>query len=184
MKRITNTDLLSRPKLRTIMKNHEESNLQKQCVAWFRAQYPQFAMLMTHPINEGGKNTRASGAIHKGEGTVAGVPDLLFFLPSYMQTKDTMDRPIWTEIHGLGIEMKTSTGKQSPEQKKFQKMFEAAGYSYHIVKSFEEFRLLVIWYINMAYEGYKKDITETYKKLQKEAEDKEREHFYKVIGKK
>lgn len=187
MSKITNTDLLSRPKLRAIMKNHEESNLQQQCVAWFREQYPQYAMLMTHPINEGRDHTaqdRRRQGIHKAEGAVAGVPDLLFFLPSYMQTKDTQDRPVWTEVHGLGIEMKTSTGKQSPEQKRFQKMFEAAGYSYHIVKSLEQFRLLVMWYINMSYEGVRTAITETHKQLVKEAEDKEREHFYKVIGKK
>ena len=61
--------------------NHEESKLQKACVAWFRAQYPQYAMLLTHVANEGNGN-RVSAAIHKGEGTVAGVPDLLLFMPA------------------------------------------------------------------------------------------------------
>ena len=37
--------------------NHEESLLQQACVSWFRAQYPQYAMLLVHPINEGSGHT-------------------------------------------------------------------------------------------------------------------------------
>lgn len=47
--------------------NHEESKLQQQCVSWFRAQYPQYAMLLTHMPNEGNGN-RVTGAIRKAEG--------------------------------------------------------------------------------------------------------------------
>lgn len=66
--------------------NHEESKLQQECVAWFRTQYPEYAMLLIHPINEGSGHTqmdRRRQGIHKAEGAVAGAPDLLFFLPSY-----------------------------------------------------------------------------------------------------
>ena len=80
MNKTTYADLLGRPKLRNVMKQYEESRLQQQCVSWFRAQYPEYAMLLTHPINEGNRGTRTQGAIHKAEGTVAGVPDLLFFI--------------------------------------------------------------------------------------------------------
>lgn len=164
--------------------NHEESKLQQQCVAWFRAQYPQYAMLLTHPINEGSKGTRTQGAIHKAEGTVAGVPDLLFFMPSYMKFKDTEGNIVWHEIHGLGIEFKTKEGRQSPEQKQFQKMFEAAGYAYVIIRSYDDFRMLMLNYINTSYWGVKKFIEIAYLAMTKAAEEKEKERFYKTIGKK
>ena len=163
------------------MKRNEESKLQQQCVAWFRAEYPQYAMLLTHPINEGGRNTRVSGAIHKAEGTVAGVADLLFFLPSY-EYKGAAGK--WCEVHGLGIEMKTPKGSQQQEQKDFQKMFEAAGYSYHVVRTFDDFRLLMMQYIGLAYDGYKKDVKAAHKAVKEAAEQREKEKFLKVIGKK
>ncbi len=165
---------------------HDESNLQQECVAWFRSEYPQYAMLLIHPINEGSGHTqmdRKRQGIHKAEGAVAGVPDLLFFLPSYYPVQDEFGQTLWTEVHGLGIEFKTKTGKQSAEQKRFQRYFEAAGYGYHIVRSVEQFRVLMIAYINMAYEGLKAEINIEHHEIVKEAEAKEKAHFYKVIGK-
>ncbi len=167
--------------------NHEESKLQQDCVAWFRSEYPQFATLLIHPINEGSGHTekdRRRQGIHKAEGAVAGAPDLLFFLPSYCPVEGNNNQTIWVEVHGLGIEFKTITGKQSPEQKKFQRYFESAGYGYHIVRSKEQFRVLMITYINMAYEGLKAEINMEHHEIEKEAAAKEKEHFYKVIGKK
>ena len=156
--------------------NHEESKLQQQCVAWFRAQYPHYAMLLTHPINEGSRNTRVSGAIHKAEGTVAGVPDLLLFLPTRI-----------TEIsiyYGLGVEIKTSKGSQSQKQKEFQKMFEAAGYMYVVVRNLEGFQKTINSYIYRTPKDILIYVSEAHCKIKKAAEAKEREHFYKVIGKK
>lgn len=159
------------------MRNHEESNMQKQCVAWFRAQYPQYAMLLTHPINESGKGTRVSGAIHKGEGTVAGVPDLLFFMPAKYWRGCNM-------VHGLGIEFKTAKGKQSQEQKNFEQMFMAAGYAYEVIRSFEAFRQLVNLYIGYIPEMLRREVAATHVEIKQAAEQKEKERFYKIIGKK
>ena len=166
---------------------HEESNTQQVCVSWFRGEYPEYAMLLFHPINEGSGHAdidRRRQAIHKAEGAVAGASDLLFLLPSYMPMPKENGENAWTEVHGLCIEFKSLRGKQSEEQKKFQRMVEAAGYDYHIIRSLEEFRVLMITYINMAYEGRRTDIMLTWKELTEEAERKEKEHFYKVIGKK
>ena len=41
-------------------------------------------------------------------------------------------------FHGLLIEMKSSTGRQTPEQKDFQKNAEARGYCYRVCKSTQE----------------------------------------------
>lgn len=162
--------------------NHEESKLQQQCVAWFRAQYPHYAMLLTHPANEGNGN-RVSGAIHKAEGTVAGVPDLILFMPGrqrYMNGGIRMSKP----APALGIEMKTAKGRQSQQQKDFQKMFEAAGYMYRIVRSLEDFRDLIMIYLEDVDPEVERNIYRTDYMITKAAEAKEREKFYKVIGKK
>lgn len=163
--------------------NHAESKLQQQCVAWFRAQYPQYAMLLTHPANEGNGN-RVTGAIHKAEGTVPGVPDLILFMPAYPGLCFSYITSKWTEVHGLGIELKTSKGRQSQQQKDFQRMFEAAGYAYVVIRSFDEFRLYVSAYILASFEGVRDNIAEAHKELTAEQEEREKEHFMKVIGKK
>ena len=162
--------------------NHAESKLQQACVAWFRAQYPHYAMLLTHPANEGNGN-RVSGAIHKAEGTVAGVPDLLLFMPGrcwFNKDGILMSRP----ASALGIEMKTAKGSQSQQQKDFQKMFEAAGYMYMIVRSLEEFIDVIKGYISEVDPAVRRNVIKSYTSITKAAEAKEREHFYKVIGKK
>lgn len=171
--------------------NHEESKLQQQCVAWFRAQYPQYAMLLVHPINEGSGHSRTDRfrqGIHKAEGAVAGVPDLLLFLPNKTEAKfelkDGRDviRTIW--FHGLGIEFKTKKGTQSQTQKDFERIFEAAGYIYTVMRSFEEFQIYINnWIKELPHEisGY---IIDVYKAVIHEREEKEKEKFYKIIGKK
>ena len=163
--------------------NHEEQKLQMQCVSWFRAQYPQYAMLLTHPINEGGRNTGRTGGIHKAEGTVAGVPDLLLFMhgrKNYRQNGILISKP----ASALGIEMKTAKGKQKQSQKDFQQIFEAAGYMYAVVRSFEEFRSLINGYIDEVDPKVRRTIAAAHVEIVKAAEEREKEKFYKVIGKK
>ena len=153
--------------------NHEESKLQQQCVAWFRA-HRQYASLLTHPINEGGAYTRVSGAIHKGEGTVAGVPDLLLFLPS------EHDRVYF----GLGLELKTATGKQSQSQKDFQMMFQAAGYCYIVIRSLDEFRLHVNGWIDHVPEYIREAVSSAGRQLADDALQREREKLQRIINRK
>lgn len=176
-------DLLSRPKLREIMKNYEESRLQQQCVAWFRAQYPQYAMLLTHPINEGSGHSEADRrrqGIHKAEGAVAGVPDLLLFMPAVIAGGDNDG----LMCHGLGIEMKTRKGSQSQEQKDYQKMFENAGYWYAIVRSLDEFRRIVNDWIANVDSDRRRRIASAHIEIKQAAEQREKEKFYKIVGKK
>ena len=171
--------------------NHEEQKLQMQCVAWFRAQYPQYAMLMTHPINEGHRGTAKIGGIHKAEGTQAGVPDLLFFMPTYSaplgfgcgnQREMIQDLP-YKMLYGLGIEFKTPKGKQSQEQKDFEKMFKAAGYEYWIIRSFDEFKDMITLWISCAIAEDRRIIAAAHVEIVQAAEQREKEKFYKIIGK-
>ena len=164
--------------------NYEEQKLQMQCVAWFRAQYPQYAMLLTHPINEGGRNTSRTGGIHKAEGTQAGVPDLLFFMPSRISVLDDNGVEINRPYHGLGVELKTLKGKQSQQQKEYQYMFRSAGYFYLVVRSIDEFRRTIDTWISGADVDIRRKIAATHVEITKAAEQREKEKFYKIIGKK
>lgn len=116
---------------------HQESTLQRTCVAWFRAEYPEHA-LMLFAVPNGGGRSRIEGAIMKGEGVTAGVADLILL-----------------EARGgygsLCIEMKTrdKASKQRPSQKAWQEASERAGNRYVVVRSFEAFRAVVTEYMGL-----------------------------------
>ena len=110
---------------------HEESTLQIGCVRWFRYQYPKLTLFA---IPNGGNRNLITAMTMKREGVLAGVADLFLAFPSQ-------------GFHGLWIEMKTSKGRQSPEQKHFQTDMEKQGYKYVVCRSFEEFKFEIEKYI-------------------------------------
>lgn len=113
---------------------HVESNTQIACVRWFRYQYPHFARLL-FAVPNGGARDRVTGAIMKAEGVVAGVADLLLLVPS-------------GPYHGLAIEMKTRTGRQSDSQKEWEKAVTAENYQYVVCRSLDDFRNAVKVYFH------------------------------------
>lgn len=115
---------------------HKESELQIQCVRWFAYEYPHLRMLLYHPKNEGTANGRVRGAIAKAEGVVAGVADLILQAPST------------DGFSCLAIEMKTPAGRQSQEQKLFERYITAANGKYVIVRTFDDFKSIVMEYVN------------------------------------
>lgn len=112
---------------------HEESQIQQNCVKWFRLQYADLALLL-FAVPNGGARNRIEAGIMKGEGVTAGVADMLFLLPNKYH-------------YALCIEVKTPKGKQQDSQKRFQRKVEAFGYRYEIVRSLEEFIKLMRNYI-------------------------------------
>ena len=116
-------------------RTHEESQLQKDCVTWFRLQYPSHALMLI-AIPNGGKRSPIEAAIMKAEGVVAGVADLILL-----------------EARGnfgcLCIEMKTRSKKsrQSPNQKIWEEATQKAGNAYVVVRTFDEFRSVVSQYL-------------------------------------
>lgn len=105
---------------------HPESILQRNCVTWFRLQYPHLAQLLFAVPNGGGRS-RVEAAIMKGEGVLSGVADLILLVPRGAYAS-------------LCIEMKTETGRQSPAQKAWQHAAQEAGNQYVVVRSFEDFQ--------------------------------------------
>lgn len=120
---------------------HQESTLQKTCVAWFRTQYPDHA-LMLFAVPNGGGRSRIEAGIMKAEGVTAGVADLILL-----------------EARGgygsMCIEMKTPDkgSKQRPSQKAWQEAAERAGNRYVVIRSFEEFRAVVTEYMGLPASG-------------------------------
>lgn len=112
---------------------HIESNIQIACVKWFRMRYPQYARLL-FAVPNGGARDRITGAIMKAEGVVAGVADLILLLPS-------------GDYHGLCIEMKTKTGRQSESQKTWEGDVICHDYRYAVVRSFDEFQKTIMDYL-------------------------------------
>jgi len=116
-------------------RTHEESQLQKDCVTWFRLQYPSRALILFAVPNGGGRSP-IEAAIMKAEGVVAGVADLILL-----------------EARGnygsLCIEMKTRSSKsrQSPNQKIWQEATQKAGNAYVVIRTFEDFQTVIRQYL-------------------------------------
>lgn len=111
-----------------------EHRLQCACVRWFRYQYPELSSLL-FAVPNGGRRDPVTGARLKAEGVVAGVSDLILFLPS-------------DKHHALCIEMKTAKGRQSPAQKEWQQHAENHGYRYEVVRDFDTFERVVSEHLN------------------------------------
>lgn len=115
---------------------HNEEHLQESCVRWFDLQYPSHRLLLHHSPN-GGRRDAREGARFKAMGTRAGFPDLILLLPSIAGNY-------------LAMEMKSDKGRQTESQKAMQSAIVNAGGSYAVVRSFDEFRNIVdFWMKNL-----------------------------------
>lgn len=143
---------------------HAESALQKTCIKWFDYQHPECSVMVEgvkyknkrkikvlrrvsilFSIPNEGESSEILGSIMNQMGRRVGVGDTLL---AKGRIKD------WKEIHHLDIlarniakfiylgcffEFKSKTGKQTKEQAAFQKLVEAQGYEYVIIKDIESF---------------------------------------------
>lgn len=162
--------------------HHKESDLQIRCVRWFRIQYPAFARLLEHPKNEG-NGDRVQGAIAKAEGVQAGVADLILHVPSVSNfwKGEIQEEPV--TYHSLAIEMKTKTGSQSPEQKLFQRYFEAAGGQYVIIRTFENFMAVVNSYMSDVPYAVSEAIKSVHQEIERETTEAARAELQRIINK-
>lgn len=115
------------------MKPLTESQIQKQCVEWFRGTYTSIEPLF-FAVPNGGMRNRITAKIMKDEGTRAGVADLILQIPM-------------GGYACLAIEMKVPGGKQSDNQKVYQKLLTRMKGKYVICHSLEEFKNEVKEYI-------------------------------------
>lgn len=114
---------------------HEESTLQRACVAWFRAKYPDHELMLFAVPNGGGRRAKEA-AIMKDEGVTAGVSDLLLL----------ESRGGWGCLC-LEAKRNKKGSVQSKAQKAWQEAAERAGNLYEVFRTFEEFKTIVDYYM-------------------------------------
>lgn len=102
-----------------------ESQIQHDCLAWFRLQYPKLERMM-FAVPNGGRRDAKTGARMKYEGVTRGVADLILLVPK-------------KGFASLCIEMKTPKGKQKDVQIEWQREAEKYRNKYVVCRSLPEF---------------------------------------------
>lgn len=134
------TETISISEFKKLVPGKGESGLQKACIKWFRAQYPDKVL---YSVPNGGKRDEVTAAILKAEGVMAGVPDLFL-----METKQQIasvefsyDKPkVRVDVyHGMYIEMKFGKNGLTAEQISFFAKAQKRGYKCVVCKTVEEF---------------------------------------------
>ena len=132
-----------------------ESIVQQGAVKWFNLQYPQYRGLLVHIPNEGrrtikvinGRPVCVGGAKLKAEGMVKGAADLVLFVPNKYFHALCLETKVELFNYSTGKEKKTKT-YQSPEQKEWQALVESQGYRYEVYRNIDEFRKIVLEYMD------------------------------------
>lgn len=122
---------------------NEEAKLQIECVTWLHNTHEETRGLYfavpnenTRSVYETKRQQLVSGSMRKSMGTLAGVSDTILLLPR-------------GKFHAACIEFKTKVGRQSEKQVEWQKKVESAGYYYTIVRTIDEFKEKMEWYLNL-----------------------------------
>lgn len=115
-----------------------ESLLQERCVRYWRTLFRpnEDEYYLFYKVHNEGKKTKSRAAKDKALGIVAGAADMNLDIARQ-------------GYHGLRIEFKRIGGKQSKQQKLFQQALEKNGYLYKVVQTFEDFELLIKWYLDI-----------------------------------
>lgn len=112
----------------------KEHFLQTTCTNYFNLFHREYKGLL-FAIPNGGLRKIKTAAFLKKEGVVAGVADMFLSVPN-------------NEYHGLYIEFKVDYNKQSESQKLFEEKVKQQGYKYIVIKSLEEFQIVVKSYLS------------------------------------
>lgn len=113
---------------------HIESEIQKNCITWFRLQYRHLEKMIFAVPNGGCRNAREA-AIMKAEGVTAGVADVILLVSR-------------GGYNSLCIEFKTEKGRQTELQKQWQLEAENNGNKYVVCRSFSDFNSVIKAYLN------------------------------------
>lgn len=110
---------------------HKESELQQNCVKWFKLYYPSKIIFA---IPNGGSRNVIEASRLKREGTLAGVADLCILVAN-------------SKYHALFIEMKIGKGYQTINQKDFEQYCKKQDYQYSVCRSLDQFIEIVTNYL-------------------------------------
>lgn len=121
---------------------NEEAKLQAECHTYLWNEHPETRMLYFATFNESSvrymskKEQEIMGAQRNARGLVAGVADSLLLLPR-------------GKYAGACVEFKTPIGRQSEKQVEWQRRVESVGYYYTIVRTLDDFKQTMEWYLNL-----------------------------------
>lgn len=101
---------------------HEESDIQSEFFAQVRLVFPKLPEKLLFAVPNGGSRHKIEAANMKRQGVRRGVADVILLIPK-------------KGFASLCLEFKTKTGKQSDEQKEFQRQAELCKSKYVIVRS-------------------------------------------------
>ena len=108
-----------------------------------------------HANPNGGYRHKSTGARLKAEGVKRGIPDL--FLPVPRPKYVYFHSAVYIECyHGFYIEVKTPKGRQTKEQKEFEKFAVEQGYKYVIVRSVQQGVDEILGYLGKGSDIWKK----------------------------
>ena len=119
----------------------KESKIQSDFYKWFNAEYAEFRFVLFSVPNEMLFLSMLPKALQfrimsmlKAMGMSSGVADMFFSVPR-------------GTFHGLYIEFKTATGRQSDKQKRFEEKVKEQHYAYIVCRSSEEAKEQIIKYL-------------------------------------
>ena len=140
------SELLHTEHASPVHKQQKEASLQSQCVKYFKAQYPLLSQCMTHMKNEEPDARRRK--LGAAMGVVPGYPDLMLFVPAKYDICTEDGNKTNIRYNALAIELKNDkTGRQSEAQKQCQKRLEICGYGYVIIRTIDDFVMVVNDYV-------------------------------------
>lgn len=103
----------------------KESDIQSEFFDKIKLFFPRLPDKLVFAVPNGGSRHKIEAANMKRQGVKSGVADVILLIPK-------------NGFASLCIEFKTDSGKQSEEQKEFQRQAEACGSKYVIVHSAAE----------------------------------------------
>lgn len=113
---------MSYNKLNTLIEKRSESDIQSEFFEKVKLFFPTLPEKLLFAVPNGGSRHIVEAKNLKNQGVKPGVADVILLVPK-------------KGFASLCLEFKTSTGKQSKDQKIFQKQAEMCGSCYKIVRS-------------------------------------------------
>lgn len=125
-------------------RRNDESQMQRALVKWWAMACRGFGVpeLCLFSVPNGGNMDARRGSIMKAEGQRKGCPDLFLAVPQTDRNQGRSDNECHAEwlpdLHGLFLELKTKTGRLSPEQEVYHEILRKQEYAVHVCRTLEE----------------------------------------------
>lgn len=124
-------------------RKNEESQMQRGLIKWWRMACRGFGVpeLCLFSVPNGFNADARRGSVMKAEGQRKGCPDLFLAVPRVrelpFQSGPVHDRLV-NRFPGLFLELKTRTGRLSPEQEVYHEILNKQGYAVRVCRSLGE----------------------------------------------